>query len=76
LWTETAGIFIDAITTILVRAGVETHEGPDGARALAGALCWMIERTSYHGSAVSPAALDQATETCRVVWLRVAGTEP
>jgi AcrR family transcriptional regulator len=74
LWTETAEIFIGAITTILVRAGVASHEGPDGARALAGALCWMIERTFYH--AVSPEALDQAAETCRVVWLRTAGIEP
>lgn len=75
LWTETAEIFIDAITTILVRAGIADHEGPDGARALARALCWMVERTFYHASAVSPEALDQATGTCRVVWLRAAGIE-
>lgn len=73
LWTETAEIFISAIAAILVRAGVADHDGPDGARALAGALCWMIERTFYHASAVSLEALDQASETCRVVWLRVAG---
>ncbi|HEX7301910.1 TetR/AcrR family transcriptional regulator [Lentzea sp.] len=73
LWTETADIFIDAIATILVRAGGEAHDGPDGARAVARALCWMIERTFYHASAVSPEALDEASETCRVVWLRVAG---
>ncbi|MEU0790713.1 helix-turn-helix domain-containing protein [Amycolatopsis sp. NPDC005961] len=76
LWMETADIFIAAITTILVRAGVPDEEGPDGARAIAGALCWMIERTFYHASAVSPAALDQASETCRVVWLRAAGIRP
>ncbi len=76
LWTETAEIFIDAITAILLRAGVASHDGPDGARALARAVCWMIERTFYHASAASPEALDQAAETCRVVWLRVAGLEP
>ncbi|VVJ17239.1 Transcriptional regulator [Amycolatopsis camponoti] len=76
LWMETADIFIAAIATILVRAGVPDEEGPDGARAIAGALCWMIERTFYHASAVSPAALDQASETCRVVWLRAAGIRP
>jgi AcrR family transcriptional regulator len=76
LWTETAEIFIDAITAILLRAGVASHEGHDGARALARALCWMIERTFYHASAVSSEALDQAAETCRVVWLRAAGIEP
>jgi AcrR family transcriptional regulator len=76
LWTETAEIFIDAVTAIMVRAGVASHEGPDGARALARALCWMIERTFYHASAVSPEALDQASETCRVVWLRAAGIAP
>lgn len=76
LWTETADIFIDAITAILVRSGVPAHDGPDGARAIAGALCWMIERTFYRASAVSSAALDQASETCRVVWLRAAGIEP
>ncbi|GHF68076.1 AcrR family transcriptional regulator [Amycolatopsis bartoniae] len=76
LWTETAEIFIDAITAILVRAGVKSHDGPDGARALAGAVCWMIERTFYHASAVSLEALDQAAETCEAVWLRVAAIEP
>lgn len=76
LWTETADIFIDAIATILVRAGVAAHDGPDGAHALAGAVCWMVERSFYHASAVSPEALDQAAETCRVVWLRTAGLEP
>jgi hypothetical protein len=76
LWAETAEIFIDAIAVILVRAGVASHDGPGGARAMAGAVCWMIERTFYHASAVSPEALDQAAETCRVVWLRVAGIEP
>ncbi|MFC4856022.1 hypothetical protein [Actinophytocola glycyrrhizae] len=73
LWTETAEIFIDAITVILVRAGVASHEGPDGAPALARALCWMIERTFYHASAVSLEELDKAAETCRVIWLRAAG---
>ena len=76
LWTETAEIFIDAITAIMVRAGVASHEGPDGARAFARTLCWMIERTFYHASADSPEALDQASETCRLVWLRAAGIEP
>ncbi|WP_236795049.1 TetR/AcrR family transcriptional regulator [Amycolatopsis sp. GM8] len=76
LWTETAEIFIDAIAAILVRAGVPAHDGPDGAAAIARALCWMIERTFYHASAVSPEALDQACETCRVVWLLAAGIEP
>lgn len=75
LWTETAEIFIDAITAIMVRAGVASHDGPDGARALARAVCWMIERTFYRASAISPEALDQASETCRVVWLRAAGIE-
>ncbi|MGW3963693.1 TetR/AcrR family transcriptional regulator [Amycolatopsis sp. NPDC005003] len=73
LWRETADIFIDAITTVLVRAGVPDEDGAGGARAIAGALCWMVERTFYHASAVSPEALDQAAETCRVVWLRAAG---
>lgn len=76
LWTETADIFIDAIAAVLVRAGVPSHDGPDGAPALAGAVCWMVERTFYHASAVSLEALDQAAETCEVVWLRVAGIEP
>jgi len=75
LWDETAEIFIDAIAAILVRAGVPEHEGPDGARALARAICWMTERTFYHASATSRAALDQAAETCRVIWLRAAGIQ-
>jgi AcrR family transcriptional regulator len=73
LWTETAEIFIDAITVILVRAGAASHDGPDGARAVARALCWMIERTFYHASAVSMDELDKAAATCEAVWLRAAG---
>lgn len=75
LWSETAEIFIDAITAILVRAGAPEDHGPAGARAVAEALCWMIERTFYRASAISADALDQAAETCRTVWLRVAGLE-
>ncbi|MFD9700390.1 TetR/AcrR family transcriptional regulator [Lentzea sp. NPDC059081] len=75
LWQETADIFVDAIATILVRAGADAGDGPGGAQAVARALCWMVERTFYHASAQSPEALDQASETCRVVWLRTAGLE-
>ncbi|MEU4519106.1 hypothetical protein AB0F52_10380 [Amycolatopsis sp. NPDC024027] len=64
------------MSIFLDKAGVPDRAGPAAAQAVAGAVCWMIERTSYHASVVSPEALDQASETCRVVWLRVAGIEP
>ncbi|MDT8910154.1 TetR/AcrR family transcriptional regulator [Amycolatopsis sp. PS_44_ISF1] len=73
LWTETAEIFIAAITAILVRAGAPAEPGPSGAEALARVLCWMVERSFYHASAASPEALREAAETCAEVWLRVAG---
>ncbi|WP_328606944.1 TetR/AcrR family transcriptional regulator [Amycolatopsis sp. NBC_00345] len=75
LWAETAEIFIEAIAAILVRAGVESGDGPAGAAALARALCWMVERSFYHASAVSPEKLREASETCVEVWLRVAGLD-
>jgi AcrR family transcriptional regulator len=73
LWTETAAVFIAAISAILVRAGVPAGDGPTGAGPLAEALCWMIERTFYRASAVSAAELGRAADTCREIWLRVAG---
>ncbi|WP_405060065.1 TetR/AcrR family transcriptional regulator [Kribbella sp. NBC_01505] len=74
LWTETADIFIDAITAVLINAGVPDNDQPDGARAMAQALCWMIERTFYRASAVSPDELRRASETCLEIWLRAAAS--
>ena len=71
LWTETADIFTDAIATILRRAGADP--GPHGFSATSRSLCWMIERSFYQASRESPAALDAATDTCRDLWLRIAG---
>ena len=72
LWTGTADVFAEAIAAVLGRSGVPTGDGPEDAAALGRVLCWMIERSFYRASKVSIAELDDATLTCRVVWLRMA----
>ena len=71
LWTNTADVFIEAIAGVLRRAGVPPGDGPGDAPALARALCWMIERSFYQGSRVSVDNLENAKQTCQVVWLRM-----
>jgi AcrR family transcriptional regulator len=73
LWTRTADLFIAAITAVLERAGVAGGTGPEGAPAMARALCWMIERTFYHASRDSSEKLQEASSTCEHIWLISAG---
>ncbi|GGJ08017.1 TetR/AcrR family transcriptional regulator [Streptomyces brasiliensis] len=72
LWSQTAEVFIEAITRILHRVGVPEGDGPHDARSLAGALCWMIERTFYHASRAGDDELERAAVTCLEIWLRTA----
>lgn len=72
LWTGTADTFIEAITVVLIRAGVPPGDGPSDAAALGRALCWMIERSFYQASKISVENLDDAKQTCQVVWMRMA----
>jgi AcrR family transcriptional regulator len=72
LWTGTADVFAEAITAVLVRGGVPLGDGPGGAPALGRALCWMIERCFYQASKISVDDLDDAKQTCRAVWMRMA----
>lgn len=72
LWSEAAEVSIDAIADVLRRAGVPDGAAPGDAPALARALCWMIERTFYQASKVSPDAIAEAEETCATVWRQVA----
>ncbi|MEU0493919.1 TetR/AcrR family transcriptional regulator [Mycobacterium sp. NPDC006124] len=71
LWTRTADVFIDAIAGTLRRAGVSPGDGPGDAQALARALCWMIERSFYQAARVSPDEIEQARQTCLIVWTRL-----
>ncbi len=73
LWSHTADLFITAITAVLERAGVQAGTAPEQASAMAGALCWMIERTFYHASQESREKLQQASATCEHIWLISAG---
>ncbi|WP_344859836.1 TetR/AcrR family transcriptional regulator [Amycolatopsis ultiminotia] len=70
LWKDTLDSYAQAMTRVLVRAGIADVKGPAGAAALAGHLCWMTERTFYWASA-HPRELRPATETCAQIWLRV-----
>ncbi len=73
LWNHTADLFIAAITAVLERAGIQAGTAPEQASAMAGALCWMIERTFYHASQESREKLQEASETCEHIWLTSAG---
>jgi AcrR family transcriptional regulator len=72
LWSEAAEVSIDAIADVLRRAGVPTGTAPGDAPGLARALCWMIERTFYQASKISPDAIADAKLTCETVWRQVA----
>lgn len=72
LWTETADIFIDAITEILRHMGSPTREENDNTADVARALCWMIERSFYQASRISDADLTRARKACTEVWRRAA----
>ncbi|BBY26955.1 TetR/AcrR family transcriptional regulator [Mycolicibacterium sediminis] len=74
LWTGTADVFAEAIAAVLQRAGTPPGDGPGDAAALGHALCWMIERTFYQATRTSDDGLDDATQTCRTVWLHVMNT--
>lgn len=74
LWSEAAEVSIDAIADVLRRAGVPDGAAPGKASALARALCWMIERTFYQASKISPDAIAEARETCATVWRQVAAS--
>lgn len=71
LWTDTADVFIEAITEVLLRGGVPPGDGPGDAPALGRALCWMVERSFYQASKISLDDLDAASQTCQEVWLRL-----
>jgi hypothetical protein len=63
--------YIDAMTRILVGAGIAEGTGATDARALAHTLCWMTERALYRASQTSqPQDLRTASETCAEIWCR------
>lgn len=71
LWTGAANIFIEAIAKVLMRMGVPDGTGPGDTRAVAEALCWMIERTFYQASKDSLEDLELAKQTCQIVWTQM-----
>jgi AcrR family transcriptional regulator len=72
LWNQAMADYIAVMTAVLQRAGVPDGDAPDGAPALAQALCWMTERRLYVASAQgTTAALDAAAASCTEVWRRV-----
>jgi AcrR family transcriptional regulator len=72
LWSQTADIFIRAISTILERAGIPHGTQPGQAGSMAAPVCWMIERSFYHASRVSTQELERTSVTCQDLWLRIA----
>ncbi|MEH3140618.1 MAG: TetR/AcrR family transcriptional regulator [Mycobacterium kyogaense] len=72
MWSAAAEESIDVIAQVLQRCGVPSHDGPEGAAALARALCWMIERNFYQASKISAEAIGDTSQTCQTIWRAVA----
>ncbi|MFK0248192.1 TetR/AcrR family transcriptional regulator [Amycolatopsis azurea] len=70
LWSDTIANNTEAMTRVIVTAGLPDEDGPTGAAALAQALCWMTERNFYYAS-TQPGGLERATETMVEIWCRV-----
>ncbi|WP_225629454.1 TetR/AcrR family transcriptional regulator [Streptomyces werraensis] len=70
-WSETVERFARTMTQVLRGAGIPDDDGPDGASALAEALCWMTERTFYRASCAPDGDLGRASATICEVWRRV-----
>ncbi len=71
LWASAIAAGRDALTLILVRAGLPDGPGPTDAPALAETLCWMSERTFYRTVVESPGQLPATARTCTEIWHRV-----
>ncbi|WP_236076255.1 hypothetical protein [Streptomyces coffeae] len=56
---------------VLQRAGIPDDNGPDGAAALAHALCWMTERNFYRAACSPENDFARATATTAETWRRV-----
>ncbi|SDO43004.1 TetR/AcrR family transcriptional regulator [Actinacidiphila guanduensis] len=70
-WTAVVEEFAAVMTRVLLRAGLPDSTGPQGAAALAAALCWMTERTFYRAACVPDPDWDGTAATVAEVWRRV-----
>ncbi|MFE0359340.1 TetR/AcrR family transcriptional regulator [Streptomyces nigra] len=70
-WSETVERFARTMTRVLSSAGIGDDNGPDGASALADALCWMTERTFYRAACAPDGDLGRASTTISEIWRRV-----
>ncbi|MFF9490177.1 TetR/AcrR family transcriptional regulator [Streptomyces sp. NPDC014676] len=70
-WRGTVERFAVTMTQVLTNAGIPDDDGPDGASALAAALCWMTERTFYRAACAPDGDLGRAGTTVSEIWRRV-----
>ncbi|MGV9850793.1 TetR/AcrR family transcriptional regulator [Streptomyces sp. NPDC003442] len=70
-WNDTVDAFARTMTQVLTRAGIPDEGGPDGAAALAHALCWLTERTFYRAGCSAGKDYSAATATTVAIWRRV-----
>jgi TetR/AcrR family transcriptional regulator, ethionamide resistance regulator len=68
-----AAIDLPPVTAAPERAGIPPGPEPGQASAMAGPVCWMIERSFHRASRISPAELRRTSATCQDLWLRIAG---
>jgi AcrR family transcriptional regulator len=73
LWARTNALYIDAMTEVLMRAGLPKGAGTTAAPAMARTLCWMTERNFYQASAANFSArrFRGVSDSITSVWWRV-----
>ncbi|WP_262698773.1 MULTISPECIES: TetR/AcrR family transcriptional regulator [Streptomyces] len=72
-WNDTVEAFARTMTQVLTRAGIPDESGPEGAAALANALCWLTERAFYRAACSPGKDFSAATATTVTIWRRVMG---
>ncbi|MEC3915955.1 TetR/AcrR family transcriptional regulator [Nocardia sp. CDC160] len=68
IWSAAITVARDAMTPILIRAGLPSGPGPTDAEALAHAMCWMTERNFYRTYVDDPGQLSRTAATCTAIW--------
>ena len=74
LWSQTMIQSMDAVTEVLVRAGLPRGRGVSDAPAVARTLCWMTERNFYAASSDMLGdgySLRRASDAAWLVWAAV-----
>ncbi|MFE0419834.1 hypothetical protein [Streptomyces tendae] len=75
-WSDTVARFARTMAQVLRNTGMADDDGPNGASALADALCWMTERTFYRAARLADEDLSRVGTTISEIWRKVMTNEP